>query len=689
MPRPELLAPVASAEMLTAALRTGADAVYLGIGKFNARQHANDFGSMTLADIVRECHLRGVAVHLALNTLVRQEEMTAALATATEACACGVDALIVQDLGLAAAIREAAPEMTLHASTQCSCHTPAGVRALAALGFDRVVLSRELSKEEIAACVGQGAETEVFIHGALCMSVSGQCYFSAMLGSRSGNRGLCAQTCRLPFTPDESAGRACEGQHAALSLKDLSLLHRVTELAELGVDSCKIEGRRKRPEYVAAACTAYRMALDGENVPETLKNDLQSVFSRSGFTDGYYSGNRKEMFGTRRKEDVTAGSGVHSGLQSLYRNEFSRVPVRFALTLAEGQPSLLTATDADGHTVTVTGDVPQISDRPMSADRVGQQLGKTGGTPYKLTYLTADIAEGLTLPSSALNALRRAALASLSEERSKLRPVTWRCEPTLPAADRPRKGEWWLRLSDASQMTAAVTALADRVFFPLDTDPLLLQQWSQQLPVGVEIPRALWGMEDTVRCRLAEAKSAGAICALCGNIGAIPLAVEAGLQPIGGFGLNVTNTGTLAAYQRLGLVAATLSQELTWTQMRQPWDGEIGALVYGRQPLMLVRNCPRRETRGCDGCDGHTGALVDRLGVRFPLECTSKTQVEVLNSAPLWWADKLSELPPLDFRLLHFTDETPAEVAQILHTYREGGPNPPQITRGLYRRGVE
>lgn len=689
MKRPELLAPVASAEMLTAALRTGADAVYLGIGKFNARQHANDFGSMTLADIVRECHLRGVAVHLALNTLVRQEEFADALACAKEACACGVDALIVQDLGLATAIHAAAPEMTLHASTQCSCHTPSGVRALSSLGFERVVLSRELSAEEIAACVGQGAEIEAFIHGALCMSVSGQCYFSAMLGGRSGNRGLCAQTCRLPFVPSDVGNRAVEGKHAALSLKDMSLLDRITTMAELGVDSCKIEGRRKRPEYVAAACTAYRMALDGEEIPETLKNDLQSVFSRSGFTDGYYTGRRKEMFGTRRKEDVTAASSALSRLQALYRAELPRVEIAFALALAADAPAQLTVTDHNGNTATVTGEIPSVSDHPMSEERIRQQLSKTGGTPYRLTALTVKTETGLTMAASALNALRRAALERLSALRSELHPIEWNGTPTLPTAARSRKEEWWARFSDAEQVTEAAIGEIDRAFLPLDTDAEVLRRLANTVAIGVEIPRALWGMEETVRVRLAEAKAAGATCALCGNVGAIPLAVEAGLQPIGGFGLNVTNTASLAAYCRVGLAAATLSQELTLAQMRHDWDGTVGALVYGRQPLMLVRNCPRRETRGCDGCNGHNGALTDRLGVSFPLECHRKTQVEVLNSAPLWWADKLDELPPLDFRLLHFTDESPETVASVLHTYRHGGPNPKQITRGLYRRGVE
>ncbi len=688
MKRPEILAPVASCEMLQAAFRAGADAVYLGIGKFNARQHANDFGTMTLADIVRECHVRGVAVHLALNTLVRQEELPARIAAAKEARDCGVDALIVQDLGLASIIRASAPTMALHAPTQCSCHTPTGAEALGRLGFSRIVLAREMSRDEIADCVGHGAEIEVFAHGALCMCVSGQCYFSAMLGGRSGNRGLCAQTCRLPFAPADKSAKAVEGKDAVLSLRDLALYPYVQELAALGVDSLKIEGRRKRPEYVAAASAVYTTAADGEQPNEQLKDDLQSVFSRSGFTDGYYTGRRTAMFGVRRKEDVTAATGAFGRLQQLTRNERPRVEVHMTLTLAAGQPARLTAADTDGNSVTVSGDVPLVCEHPVSVERITQQLSKTGGTPYFTGNINVLADGGLSLPIAAINALRRDTLESLTAMRGKAQPIAWQ-ETPISCGDAGKRDEaWWVRLSDAGQMTETV-ANAARVFFPLDTDPTVLHAWADKTVVGVEIPRAMWSMEADIRRRLTEAKAAGAVAALCGNIGAVPLCVEAGVDPVGGFGLNVTNTATLAALSSLGVTAATLSQELTFTQMAQAWPGKVGALVYGRQPLMLVRACPRQGALGCKGCDGKNGAIIDRMGVRFPLECHRKTAVEILNSAPLWWADKPEELPPLDFKLLHFTTETAEEVDRVLNTYWHGGPNPKQITRGLYRRGVE
>ena len=379
---PEILAPAGSPEALRAAVRCGADAVYLGASAFNARQGAHNFDTAALREAVSYCHARGVAVHLTLNTLVRQDELHAALKVAEEACVLGVDALIVQDVGLARRIRAAAPGMALHAATQLSCHTPSGVRFLRDSGFSRVVLAREMSRDEIAACAGQGCELEVFVHGALCMCVSGQCYLSAMLGGRSGNRGLCAQPCRLPFAPADSGRRAREGE-AALSLRDLSLQAYGADLAALGVDSLKIEGRLKRPEYVAAAVSVYRAAVRGEAPAPGLSEYLQAVFSRSGFTDGYYADQRGGgMFGTRRREDVQAAAPVLSRLERLYDKETGRVPVTltFAMTADE---ATLTAADSEGRTVTVAGDPPQPAvNHPLDAERAAASWARRGAPPF-------------------------------------------------------------------------------------------------------------------------------------------------------------------------------------------------------------------------------------------------------------------------------------------------------------------
>lgn len=402
----EILAPAGSPEALTAAVRCGADAVYLGVGRFNARQAAHNFAPEDMPETVRYCHARGTAVHIALNTLVREDEMCDALALAEQACVWGADALIIQDRGLARRIHAAAPEMPLHASTQLSCHTPSGVEELRDCGFSRVVLAREMSQEEITACVGLGCEIEVFAHGALCMCVSGQCTLSAMLGGRSGNRGMCAQPCRLPFAP---VGSGPARDRTALSLKDLCLLDYVEQLRGSGVDSLKIEGRMKRPEYVAAAVTAYRAAADGRAADRQLLEDLQAVFSRSGFTDGYYRGRRDAgLFGHRRREDVTAATAeVFSRLHRLYDRENPRVPLALTFTMRAGEPVRLEGRSGDA-AAQAAGTIPEAAvHRPLSVQRAEEQLCKTGGTPFMPPEVVCRMDDGLTLPLAALNALRR------------------------------------------------------------------------------------------------------------------------------------------------------------------------------------------------------------------------------------------------------------------------------------------
>ncbi len=696
----EILAPAGSVQALTAAVRCGADAVYLGGGGFNARRNAHNFDAASLREAVAFCHARGAKVHFTLNTLVRQDELPAALALAEEVCALGVDALIVQDLGLARAVHAAAPEMPLHASTQLSCHTPAGVRELAALGFSRVVLAREMSKKEIAACAGQGAELEIFVHGALCMCVSGQCLLSAMLGGRSGNRGLCAQPCRLPFAPCRGGRERPAGEgEAALSLRDLSLREQVGELAALGVCSLKIEGRMKRPEYVAAATAAYAAARDGRPEAETrqLVDDLRSVFSRSGFTDGYYTGRRGAgMFGVRRKEDVTAAAPVLGRLERLYEKEAPRVPVSLTLTMRAGQPLRLTADDGQGHTAEAEGPAPEPAiHRPLDAERAATQLQKTGGTPFQ-SAVTCDLQEGLTVPAAALNALRRQVLDGLLAQRAAPSPVPFDRgripKGTSPDRAFPARPALVARFADAGQAPAGLDA--DALILPLHTAEDVLRAWADRLPVGIELPRGLFGREEEVAALCRRAAETGARFALCGNIGALEPARSAGLAPLAGFGMNVFNAGSLHVLAERGVRAAVLSQELTFRQMDFVRSSPLpaGLLAYGRQPLMLMRSCPYRAAAGCAACGGR-GALVDRKGVRFPVACEGRPGAdgcaELLNSAPLYLADRLAELPPLDFLLLHFTDETPEQAAAVLRDYRKGGSPPAGFTRGLYRRGVE
>lgn len=675
--KPELLAPAGSYDSLVAAVRAGADAVYLGVGAFNARRNAHNFSlessddaACSLQDAVSFCHVRGVKVHLALNTLVRDRELPEAMRIAEQACACGVDALIVQDRGLARCLHAAAPQMPLHASTQLSCHTPEGVRLLRDVGFSRVVLAREMSCDEIAACADLGCELEVFAHGALCMSVSGQCELSALLGGRSGNRGLCAQPCRLPF----AVGHRPKDGEAALSLKDQSLYNHIDELKTLGVASLKIEGRMKRPEYVAAATAVFRRLLDGETPDPQLLDDLQAVFSRSGFTDAYFTGRRgAELFGSRRVEDI-ASSAVLARLSKLYDRETPRVAVSLELTDA---PLTLTASDGEGHTVSVTApeDTPRLGN-PLSAERVTEQLKKAGGTPFTVSVTKAATP---SVPLSSINALRRRALEELGAVRGAVRSIAFdrRIQPTEPVFSSATLSGIVARAERAEQVVPG----ADCWIVPLGCVPKTAC-W------GVEIPRGMFGTEASVRRALIRAAEAGASFALCNNVGAVPLARDAGLAPIAGPFWNMTNPAALSAAAEDGASAAILSFELTFPQMRfAEQRAGVGWFAYGRQPLMLLRACPVSAVKGCAACGGDS-ELVDRTGARFPVRCSGGCS-ELLNAVPLYLADRLNELPKLAFQYLHFTDEMPERVAEVLSEYRNGGTPPERFTRGLYKRGVE
>lgn len=490
---PEILAPAGNWESLEAAVRCGANAVYLGGKGLNARQNADNFDEAQLRAAVSYCHVRGVKVYLTLNTLIFDDQLPDLLAALEGACACGVDGLLVQDLAVARLARERCPTLPLHASTQMSVHDGAGAKLLQELGFQRVVLARELSKKEIAAVKKSTClQIECFVHGALCFCVSGQCYLSSMIGGRSGNRGLCAQPCRLPMTAGNS--------EYALSLKDLSLIPQMRELADIGVASLKIEGRMKRPEYVAAAVTACRQALAGKQ-PDYAA--LEAVFSRAGFTSGYYEGRLGHgMLGIRRKEDVQSAAPVLKGLQGLYKGEGQWVPVDFFLTLERGNPVTLQVSDQDGNTVTVAGDPAQEArTAPTDEVKAAAALGKTGRTLYTASSIRCKIDRGLMVPASQLNALRRDALDSLSSLRGKASPYPYDSARSLPvhnAYHSPYPPQLRARLARAAQCTDQLIEYAQLLVLPAQEfarlDRQLVAEYSHKL--AVEIPGIVFNNHD-------------------------------------------------------------------------------------------------------------------------------------------------------------------------------------------------
>lgn len=708
----EILAPAGSPECLIPALRMGADAVYLGAQQFSARGNAANFDRDALRQAVQECHVRGVKVYLAVNTLLFDTQLHQALQLVEFACSLPVDALIVQDVGLARLLRQAAPGMRLHGSTQMAVHTPAGVEQLARMGFSRVVLARELSGREIADIARSAPiELEVFVHGALCMSVSGQCYFSAMLGGRSGNRGLCAQPCRLPF-------RAPGGANFALSLKDNSLVPYLDELARMGVTSAKIEGRMKRPEYVAAAVAACRLAADGMPPQPQLNRQLEAVFSRSGFTDGYYTGRRgAAMFGIRKKEDVEAANGqMLAQIRQTYHKEVQRVPVRFSFSLWQNKPAYLCAQDGQGNRAEVWGGVPEEDDRGMDEAVCRRQLEKTGGTPYICKEITCHLDKGISLPLSAINAMRRQALEQISTARLHREPVAFSMPEHLPGrsyAAAPLR----LRARFPHAQVPDVFSRFELVYVPLATPPEQLEQLLERgIPAAVDVPRGLFGKEDWARRQLQAAYKAGVRHARVGNLGALALAQEAKLVMHGSFALNLCNTQSLLWAKEQGLADVELSVEMTGKQIAQLGAAlPRGVVGYGRLPLMLVRNCPLAAGRGasslkkegtlprsgiqpgCLRCDPqHPLCLTDRKGARFPVQCERVGPscglgcAEVLNSVPLDLMDKLlNEKTGVDFALFNFTVENLVESEEKYLAFHTGYHPSKGYTRGLWDRGVE
>lgn len=683
---PELLAPAGSMEALTAALRCGADAVYVGARQFSARANAENFDRAGLSEAAAQCHLAGAKLYLAINTLLFDSEFPALDDLLQTAADIGADGCIVQDLGTAAYIAKRLPTLRLHASTQLTIHSPAGLRFAKRAGFCRVVLARELSGRQIAEICAEAArcdmETEVFVHGAHCMSVSGQCWMSAAMGGRSANRGCCAQPCRLPFTADSADRNAC-----ALSLKDQSLVRHLPELLEMGVQSLKIEGRMKRPEYVAAAVTACRAALHGESYD---LRELQAVFSRSGFTDGYYTGVRKDMFGTRRKEDVTAAQDVLRGLHERYQKPRKCAKLDAHYVLLAGQAASLTVTDGQS-SVTVTGDAPQQAiSRPTDLPQLQKQFEKLGDTIYTAGNLTAELAPGMMLPASALNAMRRQAAEAMDAARIKRNTPEHRMgeRPEPPHAQQMKQGKHRFRLQirrlDQLSELGTLADELDALLLPLH----LVQDYlagAQQIPIArcqIVPPRFICDEQAVIRL-LRSAKEAGFTQLACQNAADIETGTALGFSLHGTLGLHVTNGFAAAVLEKHGLTDALCAPETPKIPAQML---PLGLYAYGRLPLMLTRNCPVQAQIGCARCR-HT--LTDRKDAAVYTDCTRLLEkpdyAELFNAVPVWLADRPQTLSGAAFGLLSMTDESAARVREVLLAYLRGeqGYAPAAYTRGL------
>ena len=669
----EILAPAGSLESLKAAVNCGADAVYIGGKQFSARQNAANFDNAELKQAADLCHLHNIKIYLTVNTIIFDNQVNEFAEFIKNAANAGIDAFIVQDFGAAEIIRNIVPDANIHGSTQMTIHSVKGAQLLKELGFKRVVISRELTEKQIQEICSTGIETEVFVHGALCMCMSGQCYLSSLIGQRSANRGFCAQPCRLPYSVYKNP------QFNGLSLKDLSLVNHLQKLSDIGVFSLKIEGRMKRPEYVAAAVCACRQSLNGQTPDMAL---LRSIFSRSGFTDGYFTGKFSNMFGSREKEDVIAAKDILPDIRKKYSHEKKSGKLDFYAEIKKDNPVKLTVSD-DCDSVTVTGEIPETAiNKPIDFTYLERQLSKLGGTIYQFGNLNADIDDGLSLSAKTINALRRNAVEALNLKSIKRNTPEYICVPLDidPENKIESLKEIRVRISNQNQLDAV--SEADRIIIP--TNVFLNNRYENISKIIIEPPRFIYN-EAEIFGVLKKCKSLGAEHLMCSNPAYIKIGKELGFKLHGDFGLNTANLYSLNFLKKMNFEDTVLSFEMKLKQISSLRKAiSTGIIAYGYLPVMLTKNCPIKNEVGCEKCKK---IIFDRTGRANKIVCHGN-YTEILNAQALYLADRLEDLKNISFITLYFTDEGPDEIKKIIDEYRFGYSSKDNITRGLYYRGV-
>ena len=663
---PELLAPAGSLEALKAAIAGGADAVYFGGGDFNARINAKNFNNEELKEAIDLLHSCGRKAYITLNTLVYDREMNDYLRFAEFVYTAGADALIVADIGGAAAIHRHLPELELHASTQMSGHNLAEAELLARHGFSRMVCARELPKDDIEYLVKNSPiEIEAFTHGALCVCHSGQCLFSSIVGGRSGNRGECAQPCRLPYRDEQG------NESYPLSLKDLSLTNHITDLIESGVHSLKIEGRMKSPEYVFGVVRAFRTLLDeGRNATPDEISKLAKIFSRGGFTDGYFTRQiNSKMLGVRSDEQKQFSKVALTSSEKIDEITPQKIKISvFAEVCAEKPISL--RLECGEISVTAYGQMPDKAiNAPLSVENIKKNLTKLGATRFELESYVALTDDDIIVPISALNALRREACEMLETALSTGKATREGFEKYVPVASQSAKKEQrTARFYTAEQITPLSREYFDIIYLPL-------QNFNGECE-GIILPPVILDSElSKVDKMLSMARAKGAKYALVGNLGALELAQKYGFVIHGGFRFNVYNNESTLELEKLGVKSIILSPELTLPQMRDV-KGDTAAIVYGRLPLMLLEKCVLKEISTCERCTSGKTTLTDRRGITFPVLREYEHRSVIYNSAPTYMADRESDLQRAGIVNRHFifSTETKIDVDKVIRAHKNNSP---------------
>jgi putative protease len=673
---PELLSPAGSPDAFRAAIDGGADAIYMGGASFNARIGAKNFTGEDISEAVKLAHAYGVKVYQTVNIQIFDRELDDFLSAAEHSARLGMDAFIVSDLGAASVLRERFPEIELHASTQMSVHNVSGANYLYERGFSRVVPARELCRADIEKMACEcGAEIEIFIHGALCVSHSGQCLFSSLVGGRSGNRGLCAQPCRLPY--------AAEGQRVCdkypLSLKDMSLASHVREIIDSGVASLKIEGRMKSPEYVRGVTRVWRRLLDeGRDATELDMRELADIFSRGGFTDAYYTKNVSgKMLGVRSEQDKQASREVDK-----FTKIERRVPLDMKIRLCAGEPSELVAS-CRGKSVTVMGDAPEAAiNAPLDEQSVTRCLAKLGSTCFYLDKCDIELGGHVMMPISALNALRRAAVDALTDKLTATKEIKV-AEVAKKHAVGVQKRANTARFLSSEQITDAARAYFDTIFLPLSE---YVKNGAQA--DGFYMPPVIFDSEmDGIEALLRRATEKNPTVVIVSNLGHIQMvkSIIPDAKMIADFRFNIANDRSVAFFEEQGFESVIGSAEMSLAQLRD-LGGARGAVVYGRIPLMTLEKCAIKALYGkdaCDICSRGQAKMVDRRGVSFPIIRELPHRNIVLNSLPTCMADKQDELDRANILDRHFifTVESADEVDRVVECFKKKLPLPEKVRR--------
>lgn len=688
MKMPELLAPAGSFEALEAAIEAGADAVYFGAGDFNARMRAKNFTGDEIERALELCNRYGVHAYITLNTRLRDGELADALILARRLHDAGADAFITADAGLCRLIKEKIPGARLHASTQLSGHSASDAQAFYEMGFSRMVCPREMSGAEIKALVERSPiEIEMFIHGAHCVSFSGQCMMSFVLGGRSANRGRCAQPCRLPFDMPLTKNQY------PLSLKDMCLAGNITDIIRLGVSSLKIEGRQKSADYVYGVTRIYRRLLDEKrNAADGEIKELSRLFSRDGFTKGYFENRYGSMLGVRGD----TASEIEKNFTGLTR----KIPLSAALTLKTGSPASLVITDGR-RKAEVFSDAPVTKAEnerlAMTEDAARKNMSRLGGTPFVLENFVFDADKDAFITLSVVNALRRAAVDSLVAPKRLPSPeASEEAEKAKKKVQKNKAPEKLLtaEFSTVSQIPPSAYDFFDRIYVPV---------WEFEKITDDTVRQKIFPVLPPLTYDSEEGEIAEKLQKLCGKeilvhgFGQALLARKSGLIPHGSMRFNILNS---AASDVIGeyVESVCISPEVP-TGLLKDINIPSSVIVYGKIPLMHTQRCMLSDGgKGCPfgggggrkerdalkapsekggiRCDGRLclGKMKDRTGSAFPVigqpDCTNV----IFNSVPIYMADRKDFLSSLSADRLHFmfADETRDACEKVITAYREG-----------------